>query len=72
MKDFTENKWKHSLAMQEWEKLGSTEVIKEMAELSVDNSSVGRALSFSHEGPRFKSRFGHLFVSLLICDQIDC
>ncbi len=35
-------------------------------ELSVVDSSVGRALSFSHEGPRFKSRRGHLFVSLLI------
>jgi hypothetical protein len=38
----------------------------------VVDSSVGRALSFSHEGPQFKSRHGHLFVSLLICDLIDC
>jgi hypothetical protein len=40
--------------------------------LSVVDSSVGRALSFSHEGPRFKSRQGHLIVWLLICDLIDC
>jgi hypothetical protein len=39
---------------------------------SVVDNSVGRALSFSHEGPRFKSRRGHLFLSLLICDLIDC
>ncbi len=24
------------------------------------------------EGPRFKYRRGHLLVSLMICDQIDC
>jgi hypothetical protein len=40
--------------------------------MSVVNSSVGRALSFSHEGPRFKSQRGHLFASLLIWDLIDC
>jgi hypothetical protein len=40
--------------------------------LPVVNSSVGRALSFSHKGPWFKSQHGHLFVSLLICDLIDC
>jgi hypothetical protein len=39
---------------------------------SVVDSSVGKALSFSHEGPRFKSRPGHMFVWLLICDLIDC
>jgi hypothetical protein len=39
---------------------------------SVVNSSVGRVLSFSHEGPRFKSRCRHLFISLLFCDLIDC
>jgi hypothetical protein len=39
---------------------------------SVVDSSVGRALSFSHEGPWFKSRWGHLFFSLLIHDLIDC
>jgi hypothetical protein len=39
--------------------------------VSVVNSSVGRALSFSHERPRLKSQHGHLFVSLLICDLID-
>jgi hypothetical protein len=39
---------------------------------SVVDSSVGRVLSFSHEGPRFKSLRGHLFVLLLICDLIDC
>jgi hypothetical protein len=33
---------------------------------------LGRSLSFSHEGPQFKSRPGHLFISLLICDLIDC
>jgi hypothetical protein len=32
---------------------------------SVVDSSVGRALSFSHEGPWFKSCRGHLFASLL-------
>jgi hypothetical protein len=37
----------------------------------VVDSSVGRVLSFSHEGPRFKSRRGHLFILLLICDLID-
>jgi hypothetical protein len=31
-------------------------------QLSVVDTSVGRALSFSHEGPRFKSWRGHLFV----------
>jgi hypothetical protein len=40
--------------------------------LSVVDNSVGRGLSFSHEGPRFKSRRRHLLISLLICDQIDC
>jgi hypothetical protein len=43
-----------------------------IVKMSVVESSVGRALSFSHVGPRFKSRGGHLFVSLLICDLIDC
>jgi hypothetical protein len=38
----------------------------------VVDSSVGTALSFSHEGPWFKFRQGHLFVLLLICDLIDC
>jgi hypothetical protein len=33
--------------------------------VSVVDSSVGRALSFSHEGTRFKSRHGHLFVSMI-------
>jgi hypothetical protein len=40
--------------------------------VSVVDSSVGRVLSFSHERPRFKSWCGHLFISLLICDLIDC
>jgi hypothetical protein len=39
---------------------------------SVVDSSVGRALSFSHEGPRFKPRRGHLFILLLIFGLIDC
>jgi hypothetical protein len=39
---------------------------------SVVDSSVGRAVSFSHEGPRFISWRGHLFVLLLICALIDC
>jgi hypothetical protein len=38
----------------------------------VVDSSVGRGLSHSHEGPRFKSQRGHLFGLLLICDLIDC
>jgi hypothetical protein len=40
--------------------------------VSVVDSSVGRALSFSHEGPGFKSLWGHSFFSLLIRDLIDC
>jgi hypothetical protein len=38
----------------------------------VVDSSVGRALSFSHEGPLFKYLRRHLLVLLLICDLIDC
>jgi hypothetical protein len=39
--------------------------------LIVVDSSVGRVLSFSHEGSWFKSWGGHLFISLLIWDLID-
>jgi hypothetical protein len=38
----------------------------------VVDSSIGSALSFSHEGLQFKSWHGLLLVWLLICDQIDC
>jgi hypothetical protein len=38
--------------------------------MSVVDSSVGRVFSFSHKGPCFKCRHGHLFVLLVICDQL--
>jgi hypothetical protein len=44
----------------------------QMVQMEVVDSSVGRALSFSHEGPWFKSLGGHLFILLLICDLIEC
>jgi hypothetical protein len=53
-----------------WQILAS--ILYEIVILSVVDSSVGRALSFCHEGPQLESRQGHLFVSLLICDVIDC
>jgi hypothetical protein len=37
--------------------------IKQITKLLVVNSSVGGALAFSHEGPQFKLRRRHLFVS---------
>jgi hypothetical protein len=52
--------------------LQAVEPIKPVSSTSVVDGPVGRALSFSHEGPQFKSRCGHLFISLLICDLIDC
>ncbi len=56
--------WKMS-----WKIVRTLKAEKTLAEVE---SSVGRALSFSHEGPWFKSWCGHLFVSLLICELIDC
>jgi hypothetical protein len=41
-------------------------VIKKIGELSVVDSSVGRALSFSHEGLWLKSRNRHLFILLFM------
>jgi hypothetical protein len=45
---------------------GTPEAHKEIVKKSVVDCSVG------HGGPQFKSRRGHLFISLLICDLIDC
>ncbi len=63
-------KFKHKFQADD-PKFDQTEMLKNKYTQLVD-SSVGRALSFSHEGPQFKSGYGHLFVSLLICDLIDC
>jgi hypothetical protein len=43
MKDSTENNWKQSLAVQDWEKLGGTEDIEDMAEFMDQN--ITRALN---------------------------
>jgi hypothetical protein len=76
--------WKLFNTMQEYlhEQLGTIvelknifkfkEFVKYLCWESVVDSLVGRVLSFSHEGPQFKSRHGYWFVSLLISYLIDC